>query len=427
MFFLKRWERKKVSSGEDASSNSSPNPLFRLKDLIFALTLFLLNLVFLWPFFGQNYPYASFSTPVLPLLSQVLDFLSPLSFNQAVGFFVLLSFPLASITWYAFFKRFSSSALLSFLAGLIFLLPWFFLPRFALFWQKGDGIHALGFAILPLIGIILGKFLRAGSFNPFLASFLGVSLISLISPFTLLNLYLFFFVLTCSEMLLGQARIKILRFLVVCLFAQGFSSFWYHPYFLLSLFKSGPGREVFSSFWRLIPISFFTIPILGAFSFLIFDRKPHLQPLFFSFTFSALYLALVAAESFGGYLPFPVPARFFPEFHIGLSFLLAILIIFLISLPKKGLNLGKIHPRLAFAHHSSEIFLTSILTAFLVWPAFSIFSASPIIPFQESPQVLGVQSAWWEISHDGISQFIGYGITFLTTATGFFLKRKIKA
>lgn len=426
MFFLKRWERKKVSPDKEQPTNFSSSPLFRLKDLIFALTLFLLNLIFLWPFFGQNYPHASFSAPVLPLLSQALDFLSPLSFNQAVGFFILLSFPLASLTWYAFFKRFSSSSLLTFLSGLIFLLPWFFLPRFTLFWQKGDGIHALGFAVLPLVGIILGKFLRAGSFNLFLASFLGVSLISLISPFSLLNLYLFFFILTCSEMLLGQARIKILRFLVVCLFAQGFASFWYHPYSLLSLFKSGPGQEVFSSFWRLIPISFFTIPVLGAFSFLIFDRKPHLQPLFFSLTFTVLYFALVVAESFGGYLPFPVPARFFPEFYVGLSFLLAILIIFLIGLPRKILNLGKIHPRLAFVHHSSEVFLTAVLIAFLVWPVFSIFYATPIIPFQASPQVLGVQGAWWETSRDGISQFIGYGITFLTAATGFLLKRKIK-
>ena len=426
MYFLKRWGKRKDHSKEKRPSGGPISFIFRAKDLVLILTLASLNFVFIWPFWGRDYPLVTFSAPVLPLFARGFAFLTPFSFSQAVGLLVLLSFPLSSCAWYIFFKKLSGSSLLSFLAGLIFLLPWFFLPRFTLFWQKGDGVHALGFAALPLVGIILGQFLRTGSFKLFLASFFGVSFISLVSPFTLLNLYLFFLILTFSEMLLGQARIKILRFLVVCLFAQGFSSFWYHPEFLLSLLKSGQGQKAISSFWKLFPVSFFTIPIFGAFSFLIFDRKPNLQPLFFALTFSTLYVALVAAENFGDYLPFPVPARFFPEFYVGLSFFLAIFIVFLINLPKKGLSLGKIHPRLAFVHHSSEIFLTAFLTAFLIWPLFSVTSGVPIIPFRSSPQVLGASTAWWEVSRDGVSQLIGYGITFLTTIVSVFLRKRIK-
>lgn len=406
MYFLKRWEKK--------------------KDLILAATLFSLNLFFLWPFFGQDYPQANFSTPVLPLLAKVLDFLTPLSFTQAVGIFVLFSFPLASFAWYLFFQKLSGNSLLSFLAGLIFLLPWFYLPRFALFWQRGDGTHALGFAILPLVGVVLKQFLRNGSLNFFLASFLGVSLVALISPFALFNLYLVFLVLTFSEMLLGQARIKILRFLIILLFAQGFSSFWYHPEFLLSLVRSGQGQEVLVSIWKLLPLSFFTAPVLGVFSFLIFDRKPNLQPVFFAFILTVIYLSLVAAENFGDYLPFPFLARFFPEFYIGLSLFLAITLKFLINLPRQGFSLGKIHPRLVFVHHASDLFLTTFLTALLVWPVFSLFMGSPIIARFDSPQVLGVQSVWWEVSHDGVSQLVGYGMSFLTAATGIFLRVKIK-
>lgn len=419
------------------NQTSAPSVSFFLhtKDFFLALTLFGLNFFFIWPFLGRDFPEIDFSAPVLPFLANMLDLLTPFNFSQAVGVLVLFSFPLASFAWYFFFKRLSSSSVLSFLAGLIFLLPWFYLPRFALFWQKGDAVHALGFAVLPLVGMILLQFLKTGSFNRFLASFLGVSVISLISPFTLLNLYLFFLVLTFSEMLLGQARIKILRFFFVCLFAQGFSSFWYHPYFLLSLLKSNQGQAALSSLWKLFPVSFFVVPVFSAFSFLLFDRKPHLQSLFFAMTITILYLALVAADTFGVYLPFPVPDRFLPEFYIGLSFFLAIAIKFLMKLPKEGLNLGKIYPRLAFVHHSSEVFLTALITAFILWPVFSIFSGISIIPTFETPQVLGAQSLlathsggepWWQVSRGGFSQILGYGISFLTAIGGAFLRKRIQ-
>lgn len=418
MYFLKR-----------GFTQSFPLPLgqlLNLKDFLLVLTLFSLNFIFLWPFFGQSYPLTSFSSPILPFLAWTLTVLSPLSFAQGVGVLVLISFPLSSLTWYTFFKKLSSSSFLGFLSGLIFLLPWFYLPRFTLFWFKGDALHALGFALLPLAGLIFGQFLKAGSFKLFLTSVLGVSFISLVSPFALLNLYLFFLVLTFSEMLLGEARMKALKFLLVCLFAQGLSSFWYHPQFLLSLLGSSHGQAILSSFGKLFPISLFTVPILGAFSFLLFDRKPHLQPLFFGLTLTTLYLALVAAENFGQYLPFPVPDRFLPEFYIGSSFLAAMVIVFLVNLPRKGLTLGKIHPRLAFLHHASKLSLTAIVTALLFWPVFSLLSKTPIISPHLSPQVLGLQSPWWEISLGGGSRLIGYGISLLTAVSGFFLHRQIK-
>lgn len=426
MYFLKRFKKK----GEDQKNQlpiSNPNFLFLFREVLALAVLVSFNIYFLWPYIGSEYPLFNFSAPVLPLLARIIETLTPLSFMQGVGIVVLASFPLASVTWYFFLKRLSGSVLLGFISGLIFLLPWFYLPRFALFWQRGDGIHALGFAILPLAGILYLKFLRSGSFNSFLTSFFGVSLISLVSPFALLNLYLLFLILTFTEMLLGQARLKILRFLAVCLFAQSFSAFWYHPRFLTSLFQSSHGQEAFSTLWKLFPISFFTVPVAGAFSFLLFDRKPNLQPLLFALLSTSIYLAMTIAENFGEYLVVSTPDRFFPEFYIGLSFLLTIIIAFVITLPKNGkLSLGKIHPRLALLHHSSEIFLTSIVVGLSIWPVFSFFSETPVVPALETPQVLGVQSGWWMFSRDGVSQMIGFAITLLTASTSFILKRKIK-
>lgn len=426
MYFLKRFKKNREAE-KNQLPNSNPNPFFRFRELLILAFLVSFNIYFLWPYVGREYPIVDFSAPLLPFMAKIVATLTPLNFAQGAGLLVLLSFPLSSVTWYLFFKKLSGRTLLSFVAGLIFLLPWFYLPRFTLFWQRGDGIHALGFALLPLAGILYLKFLRSGSFNSFLASFLGVSLISLTSPFALLNLYLFFLILTFTEMLLGQARLKILRFLAVCLFAQGFSSFWYHPRFLTSLFQSSQGQEAFSTFWKLFPISFFTLPVLGVFSFLLFDRKLNLQPLLFAMIFTSIYLALTIAENFGEYLAISIPDRFLPEFYSGLSFLLTIMIVFFITLPKNGkLTLGKIHPRLAFFHHSSEVFLTSIVIGFSIWPLFSFFSETPVVPALETPQVLGATTGWWAFSQDGISQMIGFGITFLTASTSFILKRKIK-
>src|SRR3990170_3663322 len=108
MFFLKRWGRRGNPAGEKSSS-SSPTLFFWRKDFLFALILASLNFVFLWPFLGRQYPQVSFSAPLLPLLAQGLKLVTPLNFAQAVGLLVLLSFPLASCTWYVFFKKLSKS------------------------------------------------------------------------------------------------------------------------------------------------------------------------------------------------------------------------------------------------------------------------------------------------------------------------------
>lgn len=426
MYFLKRWGKAEKSGEAAGADHASGGISSKYKDIILASILFGFNFFFLFPLFGQEYPSITFSAPILPVAARIISFVMPLNFSQAVGVLVLISFPLSSVFWYAFFKSLSKNTFLSFFAGLIFLLPWFFLPRLHLFWQRGDGIHALGFAFLPLAGIAIVKFLRAGSFNLFLMAFLGVSLVALASPLSLLNLYLFFFVLTFSEMLLGEARVKILRLFSVCLFAQGISSFWYHPEYLLSLSKSDQGRLALASFWKLIPVSFFTIPIFGAFSFLIFDRKIKLQPLFFALTFTLIYLGLVASENFGGYLSLSLPARFFPEFYAGLSLLLAILVNTLINLPKRGLVLGNIHPRLAFPHHTSDMLRVACLSGFLLWPIFSLFEGPPVFSDGLSSQVLGAQAVWWDITPGSGSHIVGYGVTLLTAACGLFLKRKIK-
>ncbi len=405
----------------------------RWHDPIIIFLLLFSTSFFVGPLLGKPYPEAQFSTPVLPLLGKAIAFATPLSFMQAINIWVALSFPLSSFTWHLLFKALSRNNLIAFLASLIFNLPWSLETRFSLFWERGDGAHSLAVVFLPIAGFFFWQFLKSGGFKFFVISFLGIALVSLTSPFGLLNLYIVFMIITASEMLLGQARIKLTRFLIVAIFAQGFSSFWYHPAFFAALFNSENGRAVINAFWQLVPIAIFSVPIIGAFSFLIFDRKPTLQPLFLGLVLTLIYFSLTAIEKFGGYLSLPVPDRFLPEFYLGLSLLGAILINFLINLPlEKKLNLIKVHSRFDLPHHAREVCLTTFLTAFLAWPIFSLFSATPVLSdFSQTnsldgTQVLAAQTVWREVSSGGLSHYAGYGITILTGFSAIFLKSKIK-
>jgi len=72
---------------------------------------------------------------------------------------------------------------------------------------------------------------------------------------------------------------------------------------------------------RLIPISFFTLPVLGAFGYLLFDRKPDLQPLFLaSFLTVAFSVIILAGRGF----VLSAPSRYIPELGMSLAFLLGV-------------------------------------------------------------------------------------------------------
>lgn len=394
-------------------------------DTIFISILISFNLLFLWQFIGSPYPEVSFSAPIIPVLGTVISKMTPFSFWQSIGILVIISFPVLSITWYLYLKRLFSNANLAFAASLILLTPVFLRERFLLFWETGDGAHGFALASLPLVLLVFRQFINHATADSFIFSLMGVALVSLISIFGFLNLVFFSIFLTISEMLLGQARIKLLRFLAVFIFGWGMAAFWYHPGFLLSLAKSPQGEMVLSTLSKLIPLSFFIVPVFGAFSFLIFDRKPNLQPLFLSFSLVSFYLIVVSASSFG--MALPLPDRFLPEFFLSLSFLgINLVVVFWQIWHHKILGGLQISPRLGLLHSSRGILMVAFFVAFLSWPLFSL-GKEPLFSVDINPQVLGTQSSWRIETQNPISTAIGFIISFLTCSATIFLKKKIKA
>jgi hypothetical protein len=286
---------------------------------------FLLGLTFylIYPLIGTAAPPTSFSGPVIPLMAKTIEYFFglPLSFSFQIvylAFFVLFPF-----TFYLFVKRVAERKLIAALSVLFASLPIYLFAwsRVNAGFNTEDGAHIASLALVPLALLSLLGFTRRGGLKNLLLVAIFSSLVALTSPFGFFMFIILAIITTFSEMLLGRVRLKIFRFLLVFLVTAGLSSFWYNPQFTISMIVGPLGEEIRTTVTRLIPVSFFTLPVLGVFGYLLFDRKPNLQPVFLAGFYTITFALIVWAG--GGFFP-SSPSRYIPELGISLSFLLAI-------------------------------------------------------------------------------------------------------
>jgi hypothetical protein len=229
------------------------------------------------------------------------------------------------LTLYYFAREVSGRTLARFTTGFVVILPiGIFLPlRVKLGLLSEDGAHAASLTFTPIVCLLLLRFLRRGNFWEGIFSALGTTVVALTSPLGLVVLSVFMGVITFSEMLLGQGRLKAIRFFVVLFLAAGFSSFWYNPKFALLTLNSPQGQLVERALANLLPPSFFLLPLLGVFGFLLFENRPQLQPMFIAF-FLTIGFGLF---SLGAGLTHPTPSRFLLAFGISIAFLVGVLMV----------------------------------------------------------------------------------------------------
>jgi len=388
---------------------------------IFGLTLlFLTNLFLLYPFFGHEDKTNVFSAPVVPVLANITDTFVPYSYGVRIWLLsFLIFFP---ISFYFFVREISGRKLIGFLSSFIASLPiGIFLPlRVSLGLYASDGAHMASLTFIPLVCLLLLKFLRKGSFWMGIFSALGTTLVALTSPIGLLVLTIFMMVITFSEMLLGRGRLKALRFLLVLVLTAGFSAFWYNPKFVILTIQSPQGQFIRKTLGNLLPISFFLLPILGVFGFLLFENRSNLQPMFI-----ALFLTVVFCLFFlGAGVTHLFPSRFLPAFGISLAFLLGILFVwifdfllfseklqkFLDIFKRKMIAFGLIG--LVFA----IIFLIVILWGKNLWE----FEQLQVLGAISPEQIVGL----WEIKEQTsqVEGLVGYGISAITVLMVIFLR-----
>lgn len=401
-------------------SELSPQWWVGVGEVLGVMALLLTNIWLLYPFFGQEDKTNVFSAPVIPVLTDLTKTLLPFTYGVRLWLLVfLIAFPLS---FYFFVREISGRKLAGFLAGFIVSLPvGIFLPlRVNLGILGEDGAHIASLTLIPLVCLLLLRFLRQGNFWAGLFSALGTTMVALASPIGVIILFIFMGVITFSEMLLGRGRLKLMRFLIVFVLAVGFSAFWYNPKFVILTINSPQGQLVRKTFFNLFPISFFLLPILGVFGFLLFENRPQLQPMFIAFFLTIGF----GVFSLGAGVAYPIPSRFLPALGISFAFLLGILIVGLVDLIRASPKLKRL--KIIFPYRrlvaAGLIGLLFALIALVI-----VFSGQNLWELAQT-QVLGLTEdqtvGIWDIK-EKTTQFesiIGYGITALTTIGVIFLK-----
>jgi hypothetical protein len=387
------------------------------------LILFGLSCWLLLPFMGEPDSSNFFSAPVVPVLAKFLGSFVPYSYGVRIWlivFQILLPFSL-----YFFVREITGRKVMGFLSALIVMLPiGIFLPiRIEMGIYASDGAHMASLTLIPLVSLLLLKFLRNGNLMACLWAAIGTTLVVLISPLGFGVLLTFMMVIVFSEMLLGQGRLKLLRLLVVLILTAGFSAFWYNPGHIMLVLQSEQGKFMGKTLGNIIPISLFLVPLLGTLGFLLFEDRAHLQPLFL-----AIFLVIVfMLFSFGSELVNPAPGRFIPALGLSVSYLLATVFfgIFEILRASSLLDHLKINPKAR--NIVANLFLGSIV--FVIGILF-LGGRGDVMP--EYMQVLGFSSpdsvGIWEMRNQtsSLQMTSGYIMSLMTIVTVFFFKLKLR-
>lgn len=283
---------------------------------------------------------------------------------------------------------------------------------------NGDGAHVLAFSITPLLLLYLKAFLEKGLFAwAFLTSII-TAFIAVISPFAFFNLLILFFILTVSEGFIGGIRINFARLFFVLAASFGLSFFWYHPQALKNIFFTDSMGFAVSYFWNIFPIFIPLVPVIGAISFLVFDRREKLQPLFISiFMFLAyfiLYRISLGYNSEGIFMP----DRYSIELSFGTAFLFSFILGFFIDFSISKFSFFKQHKYqlIAFFLISAFVFFTILMTlSNISLLRGEIESMETVVSYKK-----GVGSVRREVLFSNFSSIIGSLITLSTFVLFFY-------
>lgn len=371
---------------------------------VFLLLIFTsFNFFYISPFWGTSASEeAIFSGPVVPLITKFVQIWVG-SFSYSLQYVNIFFFALLPISLYFFIKRITKRKIVAFLSILFVNLPlsYFAETRISSAFLSSDGAHIAALSVIPFALLALFNFLRKGSGKSMFASSLLSSLIVLISPFGFATYLIFASILTFSEILLGSGRKKLIRFLTILLFAGSISCFWYNPTFSFWLLTGPLGMEVRRTVFKLLPISFFALPVLTTFGYLLFDRKPALQTLFLASFFVIAFMVISLAG--GGIFP-SSPSRYIPEIGISLSFLLSVTLV-------KFFEWLPLFQEKTIFRKVGFVAVFALLGLGIVIGRTRIFAGENVLGIWTGVE----RGAIWQErdKFDGISTFFGYTISFL--------------
>jgi len=329
--------------------------------------IFAVNLYFSLPIFLKDLTPAFSSSAALNIFANGLESLNIISHEVFFRILTILSIAIAPIGFYMFARlNVLRHELTTFLAALFYILPnpifggGFPLVRAII---SGDGAHSFAFAFIPLILISVQLFIREGLPRWGIVSAISTAIIAFISPFALFNLLVISFVIAVSEGFMSNLRKKVGRFILFTIASFVLSSFWYYPV-ITKIFQMSHVVFAFNKFWSIAPLLIPAIPILGIILFLIFDRREKLKPIFLSIALFLTYLFFVNASKVLQVSGLFTADRYNIEFSFASSFIISLILVFLIELLLKNYIL-KIKAK-AKVYSSIVLFFTILVVLLFV-------------------------------------------------------------
>lgn len=324
---------------------------FSQKTVIFLAVIWILNFIIVMPIFGKNLTHAYSYSPYLALVS---DFLRKTIHLSPSAFFSILTFmalTFAPVSFYLFVRKIAMRhEITALIAVLLFILPNPFLDNVPVLVSailKGEGVHVLIIAFIPFFLLYVQSFISTGISTLYLVTAIGISLIAIISPFSLFNFLIFLGVLIIAEGFQGNLRIKLIRACILLFTAAALSFYWYYPTMIVGFLELSYVKFAIAKITGILPAAIPIIPVAGSLSFLIFDRREKLKSFFVSLSLFLIFLSFYWVSnllSIGGLFS---ADRFLPEFMLSLSFFLTIIFIFLTELFIRNV-LPKIRGRVAY-------------------------------------------------------------------------------
>lgn len=333
--------------------------------LFFIFAIFVINLFLVYPLFSRDVT-VSFSSSALLIIADLFDRLGILHKSQFFSIIVFFSLSFAPISYYLFVRKVAlRHELTAFLASLLFILPTPFfkdgMPMLGAI-LNGDGAHALIFAFIPLFLLYMQAFIATGLPAWGVMSSIGTAIIAIISPFAFFNLLIIFMVITVAEGFLGGLRIKLARFLFLVFSSLALSFFWYYPNVTMKIVAMVHVNFAIQKFWSVFPLLIPVIPILGVLSFLIFDKREKLKPIFIGMALFLIYFFLFTVSKILNITGIFIAERYLIGLSFAASFFFAVIFVLLAELAVRNYILTIKNNLILFA----VVFSTSSLIVFLL-------------------------------------------------------------
>jgi hypothetical protein len=298
--------------------------------------LIVLSFWSVWQYFGSPWKTGTLSLVFLPFIGQPIGELLQQNRGILLSQLVLVSYAFGAVSFYYFFYFLTKRHFTAVTAALLLLLP--VIPfssdppdRLILSLVGSDGAHIIGVTLTPWILSLFLSFVRNGGRKQLILSVSTTALLGLISFFSFFLLIVYELFITLSEILVGQGKLKFFRFLKKVALSLVVLLLFYNIS-ILKMFISEQGATAFAVVSNLLPMTFFIVPVTGTFAFLIFDRRPVLQPLFLALTYLLVFGLLNFVRIFVVDVPILNQSRYAPEAHVAVAFFIGLLLTYCFDL-----------------------------------------------------------------------------------------------